>query len=170
MFLTAACKAVVRKQVRRTTRGSIPSQPTRPDKARSSNGRIPGPQPGDAGSTPVRATYGEVVESVDTRRSERRARQGRASSTLAFVTSLAGAAGAQLALIRPVSPVRYRGLQLDGRVRKLAKRRGREPRDFAHFATASVTDNMIPWSNGEDAWMTPRRVMVRFHPGSLDGL
>lgn len=91
--------------------GSTPARRT-DNTARSSNGRIPGPQPGDAGSTPVRATYGEVVESVDTRRSERRARQGRGSSTLPFVTRRAGAAGAQLALIRPVSPVRYRGLQL----------------------------------------------------------
>ena len=31
----------------------------------------------------------------------------------------------------------------------------------------SVTDNLIPWSNGEDAWVTTRKVMVRFHPGSL---
>ena len=31
----------------------------------------------------------------------------------------------------------------------------------------SVTDNLIPWSNGEDAWATSRKVMVRFHPGSL---
>ena len=25
----------------------------------------------------------------------------------------------------------------------------------------------IPWSNGKDAWVTTRKVMVRFHPGSL---
>jgi hypothetical protein len=31
----------------------------------------------------------------------------------------------------------------------------------------SVTDNLIPWSNDEDAWVTTRKVMVRFHPGSL---
>ena len=31
----------------------------------------------------------------------------------------------------------------------------------------SVTDNMIPWSNGEDAWVTTRKVLVRFQPGSL---
>ena len=31
----------------------------------------------------------------------------------------------------------------------------------------SVTDNLIPWSNGEDTCATCRKVMVRFHPGSL---
>ena len=31
----------------------------------------------------------------------------------------------------------------------------------------SVTDNLIPWSNGKGAWVTTRKVMVRFHPGSL---
>src|SRR5437660_1645943 len=31
----------------------------------------------------------------------------------------------------------------------------------------SVTTNLIPWSNGEDACVTCRKVMVRFHPGSL---
>jgi hypothetical protein len=116
----------------------------------------------------------------------------RGSSTLPFVTD-AGLACAWLAVMRPVRPARYRGLQLDrgwasaqpgpisldrrvrhpdpplehDRVRKLAKRPGREPGDFVGSTPTSVTDNMIPWSNGKDAWMTPRRVMVRFHPGSL---
>ena len=27
--------------------------------------------------------------------------------------------------------------------------------------------NTIPWSNGEDAWPTSRKVLVRFQPGSL---
>ena len=31
----------------------------------------------------------------------------------------------------------------------------------------SVTDRTIPWSNGEDAWVTTRKVMVQLHPGSL---
>ena len=31
----------------------------------------------------------------------------------------------------------------------------------------SVTDSLIPWSNGEDTWATSRKVMVRLHPGSL---
>ena len=34
----------------------------------------------------------------------------------------------------------------------------------------SVTDNLIPWSNGEDAWATSRKVVVRFHPGSLTSI
>ncbi len=77
VLLAAACKAVVAKQAGWATRGSIPSQLTELDMARSSNGRIPGPQPGDAGSIPVRAArHDEVVKLVDTRRSERRADRG----------------------------------------------------------------------------------------------
>ena len=34
----------------------------------------------------------------------------------------------------------------------------------------SVTDSLIPWSNGEDTCVTCRKVMVRFHPGSLAAL
>ncbi len=30
-----------------------------------------------------------------------------------------------------------------------------------------VTGKTIPWSNGEDACVTCRRVLVRFQPGSL---
>jgi hypothetical protein len=32
---------------------------------------------------------------------------------------------------------------------------------------ASVTENLIPWSNGEDACVICRKVMVRFQPGLL---
>jgi hypothetical protein len=53
-----------------------------------------------------------------------------------------------------------------GRVRKLVKRRGREPRDFVSSTLTSAT-RTIPWSNGEDAWMTTRKKMVQLHPGSL---
>ncbi len=63
--------------------------------------------------------------------------------------------------MRPPDP-----LLENGRVRKQAKRRGREPRDFVGSTPTSVT-RMIPWSSGEDAWMTPRKSLVRFQPGSL---
>ena len=63
--------------------------------------------------------------------------------------------------MRPPDPL----LEND-RVRKLAKRRGREPRDFVGSTPTSVTD-AIPWSSGKDAWMTPRKSAVRFCPGSL---
>ena len=55
------------------------------------------------------------------------------------------------------------------RVRKREKRRGREPRDFAGSTPVPVTE-MIPWSNGEGAWVTTRKAVVRLPPGSLDGL
>ena len=38
--------------------------------------------------------------------------------------------------------------------------------DFVGSTPTSVTD-AIPWSSGKDAWMTPRRTVVRFYPGSL---
>lgn len=90
------------------------------------------PHSRDTGSTPVRAAdYGQVVKLGYTRRSERRARKGvrvrlspwllatearraceesRAKAVVA--KDDADAAGAQLAFIRPVSPARYRDLQL----------------------------------------------------------
>ena len=69
-------------------------------------------QAGNAGSIPARVTdkNGQVVQLVDTRRSERRAPRGLGSSTLPLVT--AGRAGVRLAFIRPGCPDRYRGLQL----------------------------------------------------------
>ena len=78
VLLTAACKAVVVKEVRWLTRGSIPSQPTYgPFVYRF---RMPAPHAGDhrcaavPGSIPARAAeHDHVVELADTRRSERRA-------------------------------------------------------------------------------------------------
>ena len=68
--------------------------------------------------------------------------------------------------VRPPNP-----LLTDDWVRKLAKppataaRRCPTPGACVHVATTLVTT--IPWSNGYDAWMTPRREMVRLHPGSF---
>ena len=62
--------------------------------------------------------------------------------------------------------MRHPNLLLVDRVRKQAKRRGREPRDYVSSILTPVT-GMIPWSNGEDAWVTTRKVMVQLHPGSL---
>lgn len=51
-------------------------------------------------------------------------------------------------------------------VRKPAKRAGRDPVIlWVRFPLWSPY--MIPWSNGEDAWPTSRKVQVRFLPGSL---
>ena len=57
-----------------------------------------------------RRSRGQVVQLVDTRRSERRAPRGLGSSTLPLV--IADRAGARPAFIRPAYPDRYRGLQL----------------------------------------------------------
>ena len=54
VLLTAACKAVVAKEVRWMTRGSIPSQPT--DGPFVYRHRMPDPRSGEAGSIPARAT------------------------------------------------------------------------------------------------------------------
>src|SRR5271165_6787378 len=72
VLLTAACKAVVLKEVRWLTRGSIPSQPTYGPLVYRF--RMPAPHAGEAGSIPARAAeHDHVVELADTRRSERRA-------------------------------------------------------------------------------------------------
>jgi hypothetical protein len=103
-----------------------------------------------------------------TLRTSRRMRHG--SSTLPLVTRLSNycrRTGVQLAFIRPVGPDQYRGLQLTrvgwcpaefhmlsrpgstpgpaifDRVRKLAKRRGREPRDFVGSTPTSVTCDRV---------------------------
>ena len=118
VFLTAACKPVVAKEVRWKTRGSIPSQPTG-----FLNGpfvyrhRTPASHAGKAGSTPARVTaqHGQVVEFGRHATLRRSCPQGRASSTLALATGRDDCrwAGAQPALMRPVRPDRYRDLQLD---------------------------------------------------------
>ena len=88
VFLTAACKPVVAKEVRWKTRGSIPSQPTAfPNGPFVYRHRTPASHAGKAGSTPARVTaqHGQVVEfgrgTADhgwsvVRRSEGRARKG----------------------------------------------------------------------------------------------
>jgi hypothetical protein len=172
------------------------------------------PRSRDAGSIPAWVTAikysSHVVKSGDTRRLERRARSGRASSTLALATHnwsdapanmrprslvlhLQPRGAARCDVERQRSPdagasdrgtllqmswrstdshkvgclVRFQDLQLKhGRVRKQAKRRGREPRVCGFDAHLGYS--LIPWSNGKDAWPTSRKVMVRFHPGSLN--
>ena len=65
VFLTAACKPVVAKEVRWKTRGSIPSQPTAfPNGPFVYRHRTSASHAGKAGSTPARVTaqHGQVVE------------------------------------------------------------------------------------------------------------
>ena len=146
---------------------------------------------------PVRFRHGllddQVAQRVDARRSERRAHSGIGSSTLPLVTDTlqarqvpnwlsygrcarfdTGACNLENMLRvgqcsarphKPGPPVCNTRTRHD-RVRKQEKRRGREPRDFAGSTPVPVT-GMIPWSNGEDAWVTTRKAVVRLHPGSL---
>ena len=76
--------------------------------------RMPAPHAGEAGSIPARAAQATrpCGGMADTRRSERRARRAWEFDSPLGHLYIAGAAGAQLAPIRPVCPVRYRGLQL----------------------------------------------------------
>ena len=148
--------------------------------------RMPDPRSGEAGSTPARATeHDQVAQLADARRSERRAaRHG--SSTLPLVTDRlqarqvsnwlsygrcarfdtgacnCGWASAQPGLISLDRRCATPGPATD-RVRKREKRRGREPRDFAGSTPVPVTE-MIPWSNGEGAWVTTRKAVVRLPP------
>ena len=76
-----------------------------------------------------RQTNDQVVELADTQRSERCARAG-VGVQLSPWSLWCRRAGARPALIRLDCPARYRGLQLTrSRVRKQAKRPGREPGD-----------------------------------------
>ena len=118
VFLTAACKPVVAKEVRWKTRGSIPSQPTAfPNGPFVYRHRTPASHAGKAGSTPARVTAqrGQVVEFGRHATLRRSGPQGRASSSLALATGRDDCrwAGAQPAPMRPVRPDRYRDLQLD---------------------------------------------------------
>ena len=141
---------------------------------------MPASHAGRAGSIPARVTrsFDQVVELADTRRSERRAaRHG--SSTLPLVTDRRRHRPIDMTQVsqcsagphKPGPPGATPGPaicknDIHGRVRKQAKRRGREPRDFVGSTPTSVT-RAIPWSNGQDAWSTSRKAVVRVHPGSL---
>ena len=166
VLLAAVCKAVVAKQARRATRGSIPSRPTR-------FGlfvyrlRTPASQAGKAGSIPARVArntcsiqiHGQVVEPGYARRSERRAVTG--MGVRLFPWSL-GAGLTQFTLTQadqcPAGPHKPSSSGatpepatcLQPSTQILAKRSGREPDDFASSTLASAT-SVTSWSNGDDA-------------------
>ena len=136
------------------------------------------PQAGKAGSIPARAAeqHDQVVELADTRRSERRALEAWEFDSPLGHWHIAGAAGAQLAFIRPVRPVRYRGLQL--RVGQCSAgphkpgppgaTPGPATTGYANWHSGEVESlvpvgssptsvtGMIPWSSGNDAWADSR--------------
>ena len=161
--------------------------------ARSSSGRMRDPHSRGMGSIPIRVTDIAKWRNRYTRDAQNvvSPRTCEFDPRLGYL-NIAGATGVQLAFIRPVRSAQYRDLQLDAdgpvlgrdahtspagcdpwirfisndQVRKPAKRAGREPVIlWVRFPLWSL--NMIPWSSGEDAWMTPRRSVVRFYPGSL---
>jgi hypothetical protein len=158
--------------------GSTPARRIR--LARLSIGRTSAPQAERAGSIPARVAleHYQVVELGYTRRSERRAaRHG--SSTLPLVTDRRRRCPIDMTQVsqcsagphKPGPPGATPGPaicknDIHGRVRKQAKRRGREPRDFVGSTPTSVT-HAIPWSSGQDAWSTSRKSVVQVHPGSL---
>ncbi len=85
--------------------------------ARSSSGRMRDPHSRDMGSIPIRVTDIAKWRNWDTRDFQNvvPARAREFDSRLGYLRKHdADAAGARLAFIRPVSPVRYRDLQLAG--------------------------------------------------------
>ena len=76
-----------------------------------------------------RSLVGQVVELEDTRRLERRAVTGVGVRLSPWSLRSGLESGFQHGLISRLTPVRIRPPQLDGRVRKSAKRPGREPGD-----------------------------------------
>ena len=140
--------------------------------ARSSIGsRTPAPQAGRMGSTPIRAIANWPSGGTGRHATLRTScLNGRGSSTLPLVTDLliAGAgAGAQLAPIRPVRPVRYRGLQLAGghrlnrasyawnagcNSRSAPDVSGQAPVTWA--SPGNLVDNVVrPWPFGRPPWL-----------------
>lgn len=156
--------------------------------------RTSAPHAEKAGSIPARAARQDdhVVELADTRRSERRAlaalgvrlspwslthcRRGRCPTGShkaglpgsipgpATWKTCCGWASAHPGLIsldrrvRPPDPPRP-GTQIGIAARSRAS--------WGVGSTPTSVTGMIPWSNGEDAWVTTRKVLVRFQPGSL---
>jgi len=138
VLFTAACRAVVAKQVRWMTRGSIPSRPTEA----STNGPFvyrqdSGPSSRQGGFDSRTGHYDQVVKLANTRLSDSRA-TWLGSSTLPLVTCLTQASQRSAGPHKP----RLSGATPEpatDRVRKQAKRRGREPRDFVSSTLTPVT-------------------------------
>src|SRR5438132_1658195 len=109
------------------------------------------------GSIPYGLLIGQVVELEDTRRSERRAVTGVGVRLSPWSLRSGLESGFQHGLISRRAPVRIRPPQLDGRVRKPAKRPGREPggRLWVRFPP-----RLLRWSRGPAA-KTPGP-----HPGN----
>ncbi len=150
---------------------------------------MPDPRSGEAGSIPARAAeHDQVAQLVDARRSERRAlRDWEFDSPLGHWTLQArqvpnglsygrcarfdtGACNSRVGQCsagfhKPGSPGATPGPATTG----YANWHSGEVESLVPVGSTptSVTDNMIPWSNGEGAWVTTRKAVVRLHPGSL---
>lgn len=83
-------------------------------------------------------------------------------------TATSGWASAQRSFMCSARRVRHPDPPLEhGRVRKQVKRSRRGRGDFVGSIPTLVTCHAIPWSNGEGACVTCRKLLVRFQPGSL---
>ena len=125
--------------------------------ARSSIGeRTPAPQAGRMGSIPIRATWpsGGIGRHATLRTSCPKG-VGVRLSPWSLRSGLEP--GFQHGLISRSTPVQIRPPQLDGRVRKSAKRPGREPGERLWVRFPPRLLKWVPWSSGQDSWPTSRQ-------------
>ena len=106
------------------------------------------------------------MEPADTRRSERRAVNGVGVRLSPWSLRSGLEPGCQHGLISRMTPVRIRPPQLDGRVRKSAKRPGREPgeRLWVRFPPRLLDGPVV---QRRRLLAHIQATMVRVHPGSL---
>src|SRR6516165_5479876 len=110
--------------------------------------------------------HGQVVKLVDTRRSDRRAINGMGVRLSPWSLRSGLESGFQRGLISRTTPVQIRPPQLDGRVRKSAKRPGREPGEslWVRFPPRLLFDPVV---QRRRLLAHIQATMVRVHPGSL---
>ena len=160
VVLAAACKAGVTKQARRMTRGSTPSRPILgpfvywQDSGPSSRQGGFDSRTGHSWPSGVIGKHATLRTScpcgVGVRISPWLLRRRRAS--------------AQLGLISSDRRVQHPDLQL---LAGYANWQSDEVESLVTLWVRLPLRLLIPWSNGHDAWLTLRKQMVQFHPGSL---
>ena len=137
VLLVAACKAVVTKQARWTTRGSIPSQPTQGPFVYRSQDTSLSSWKGGFDSRTGHSWPSGVTGKHATLRSSCPSRRG--SSSLPLVTQSTQVSQCSAGPHKPGPSGATPEPATCGRVRKLEKRRGREPRDSVSSTLTPVT-------------------------------